>query len=128
RRAEIARVQSADLVDGLLYVHGKGGKGRLVPIIDPGLRGAIGRADGWLFPSRAGAHLSPQYVGKLMSDARPDAWTAHTLRHRFATKAYAGTRDVLAVGRVLGHARPETTQRYVQLPTDALHDVVAAAA
>lgn len=128
RRAEIARVHSADLVDGLLYVHGKGGRVRLVPIIDPELHGAIARADGWLFPSRDGGHLSPQYVGKLMSDALPDAWTAHTLRHRFATKAYAGTRDVLAVGRVLGHARPETTQRYVQLPTDALHDVVAAAA
>lgn len=41
---------------------------------------------------------------------------------------YAGTRDLLAVGAVLGHARPETTRRYVRLPPDALISAVKAAA
>lgn len=36
------------------------------------------------------------------------------------TKAYRGTRDVLAVARMLGHSRTETTQRYVQLDDGAL--------
>lgn len=58
----------------------------------------------------------------------PDGWTTHTLRHRFATVSYAGTRDLLAVQELLGHSRPETTRGYVQLPQDALRAAVAAAA
>lgn len=45
-----------------------------------------------------------------------------------ATQAYAGTRDLLAVGAVLGHSRPETTQRYVRMPDDALRAAAHAAA
>lgn len=128
RCAEIARVHARDYVDGLLYVHGKGGKVRVVPVEHPDLVAALTRAGGYLFPGRDGGHLSPGTVSRLLSRALPEAWTGHTLRHRFATRAYAGTRDVLAVGRALGHARPETTQRYVQLPPDALLAVVRAAA
>jgi site-specific recombinase XerD len=39
----------------------------------------------------------------------------HALRHRFATKAYNIDRDVFTVQQLLGHASPETTQRYVQV-------------
>ena len=127
RCAEIARVHRADLVAGVLYVRGKGGKTRLVPVEHPEIVEAL-RGDGWLFPGRGGQPLTPGTVSALLSTALPDGWTGHTLRHRFATRAYAGTRDVLAVGRALGHARPETTQRYVQLPHDALLAVVRAAA
>jgi len=45
-----------------------------------------------------------------------------------ATMAYAGTRDLLAVGALLGHSRPETTQRYVKIPDDALREAARAAA
>ena len=49
--------------------------------------------------------------------------------HRFATVVYAGTRDIFRVGRLLGHARPETTQRYVHLVVDeSLWDAVGHAA
>lgn len=128
RCAEVAAVHARDLIDGVLYVTGKGGKTRLVPIVHPELTRAIAHADGWLFPGRIDGHLAPGTVTHLLSEALPDGWTGHTLRHRFATRAYAGTRDVLAVGRVLGHSRPETTQRYVRLPVDAILSVVQAAA
>lgn len=128
RCAEIAQVHSRDLVGGLLYVHGKGGKTRVVPVEHPELVEAFAHADGYLFPSPAGGHLTPGHVTKLLSRVLPDGWTGHTLRHRFATRSYAGTRDLLAVGAVLGHSRPETTQRYVLMPADALAAVVRAAA
>jgi site-specific recombinase XerC len=51
-------------------------------------------------------------------------WTAHKLRHRFATAAYAGNRGLLAVQQLLGHSKPETTQRYTALPGDALRTAV----
>jgi integrase len=66
-------------------------------------------------------------VSKLLSRALPPGWTGHTLRHRLATAAYGGTRDLLAVSALLGHSRPETTQRYVRLPDDAIRAAVAAA-
>lgn len=128
RCAEIAQVHTDDLVGDVLYVHGKGGKTRTVPLLVAEITHAIARADGWLFPGRDGGHLAPGTVTDLLSHALPDAWTGHTLRHRFATRAYAGTRDLLAVGAVLGHSRPETTQRYVLLPDDALRAAVLAAA
>lgn len=128
RCAEIAQVHSRDLVGSTLYVHGKGGKVRTVPILRDDLAHAIRRADGYLFPGRVDGHLSPGTVVDLLSEALPDGWTGHTLRHRFATRAYAGTRDLLAVGALLGHSRPETTKRYVLMPDDALRAAVQAAA
>lgn len=127
RCVEVAAVHHDDYSDGLLYVTGKGGKRRVVPIEHPELVTALSTFEGYLFPWREG-HVTPGHVTRLMSAMLPDHWTGHTLRHRFATEAYAGTRDLLAVGQLLGHSRPETTQRYVRLPSDALLAGVRAAA
>lgn len=128
RCAEIACVHSRDLVEGTLYVHGKGGKVRTVPILRNDLAVPIRCAHGYVFPGRTDGHLAPGTVVHLLSQALPDGWTGHTLRHRFATRAYAGTHDLLAVGALLGHSRPETTKRYVLMPDDALRAAVRAAA
>ena len=50
----------------------------------------------------------------------------HQLRHRFATRAYSATRDLFAVQRLLGHASPNTTQRYVATTPDDLRHAVNA--
>lgn len=126
RRGEVARVHTDDLreeFDGAeLLVHGKGGRERMVPITDD-LASAIragsaghtpgGSHTGWLFPSQhARGHLSPKHVGTLCSSVMPGVWTMHTLRHRFATNAYRGSRDIRAVQELLGHQSVATTQRY----------------
>lgn len=126
RAGEIARVHTDDVVEHRLYVTGKGGRARTVPLAAQ-LEVALPRAGGWVFPNGHGSHLSPGHVSRLVSAALPAGWTAHTLRHRLATRAYAGTRDLLAVSALLGHSRPETTRRYVRLPDDALAAAVAAA-
>lgn len=128
RAAEIAHVHSDDYTDGLLRIHGKGRKLRTVPIVQPDLEAFLSSVDGWAFPGRIDGHLSPGYVTRLLSEAMPGQWTAHTLRHRAATRAYAGTLDLLAVGQMLGHARAETTQRYVLVDNAALRAALAAAA
>lgn len=127
RAAEISRVHGRDLVGDVLIITGKGGKVREVPVVHPVLLDRVTAVHGWAFPNGHGRHLSPGHVSRLLSQALPEGWTAHTLRHRMATTAYAGTRDLLAVGAVLGHSRPETTQRYVRLPDDALRAAVRAA-
>lgn len=131
RRGEIAAVHSddveADLLGWSLRVTGKGRKVRRVPL-QPGIAAELRAADGWVFPNGRGGHLSPAHVGKLVSAVLPAGVSTHSLRHRMATVSYASTRDLLAVGEVLGHARPETTRRYVLLPEDAARAVILAAA
>lgn len=127
RASEIARVHAEDLVGDELVIKGKGGRVRAVPILDPRLLGRLSVLEGWAFPNGLGSHLSPGHVTRLMSRQMPAGWTAHTLRHRCASVAYAGTRDLLAVGALLGHSRPETTQRYVKMPDDAVRAAVRAA-
>ena len=133
RRAEIAQVHARDLFRDLvgwsLVVHGKGGKLRTVPLGDD-LAAAVRLAAGssWAFLGDDGGHLSPRWVGKLARIVLTEDFTLHTLRHRFATRAYGATANLLAVQQLLGHASPATTQRYVRLPDDALRRAAAAAA
>lgn len=129
RRAEIAGLHTDDLSGGTLRVIGKGGKERRVPA-HPILEDALAALPrGYVFPGRDNGHLSPDRVGRIMADALPgDGWTAHSLRHRFATRAYAGQRDLLTVQQLLGHASVATTQRYTQVPDDALRRAVIDAA
>lgn len=128
RAGEISRVHRSDLDGDRLLIHGKGRRERVVPVVSRPLVQRLELVDGWAFPGRVDGHLSPAHVSRLLSNALPPGWTAHTLRHRMATRAYAGTRDLLAVQALLGHSKPETTQRYVRLPDDALRAALEAAA
>lgn len=126
RRAEIAALRLEDLSAWGLHIVGKGGRSRVVPV-GPGLRAAIeGRDPGWLFPGRFSGHVHPATVQKRVRAAAGVA--PHALRHRFATRAYAGTRDLFAVQQLLGHASPETTAGYVAVAGEALSAAVRAAA
>ncbi|MDT4934060.1 MAG: integrase/recombinase XerC [Pseudonocardiales bacterium] len=132
RRGEVARVHNDDLERDLagwtLRVNGKGERLRRLPISD-GLRAAIAkRGAGYLFPGNDAGHLSPAYVGKLVSRTLPGAWAMHSLRHRFATLAYSLDRDVFTVQELLGHASPVTTRLYVQVPVDSMRRTVLAVA
>ena len=84
--------------------------------------------EGWLFPGNYNGHLSPRYVGTLISRLLPAGVTMHALRHRFATRAYSVNRDVFAVQQLLGHASPATTRRYVQLQDSVMRQLVEAVA
>lgn len=133
RAGEIAQVHRDDLLDGdVLMVHGKGGKTRRVPLMNAPLIQTIRNvecAEGWLFPNvQRGGHLTANHVSKLLSRRLPGIWTGHTLRHRFGTRAYAETIDLLAVSELLGHASPDTTRIYVELPDEHLRAAVSGAA
>lgn len=132
RRSEVAAARTdhlePDLVGYSLRVEGKGGHVRMVPLPD-GLVAEIQRREpGWLFPSSHGGHLTPHHLAKLVAECLPDGLTMHTLRHRAASAAYAGTRDLRSVQELLGHASPVTTQMYVQVPDDGVRAAMDAAA
>ncbi|MGV9183750.1 tyrosine-type recombinase/integrase [Arcanobacterium canis] len=135
RRGEVALLHSRDVVEDLngisLLVHGKGGKERIVP-----LNAALGRLvvlrsqemRGWFFPGRIDGHISAAWVGKRISRLLPDGIGMHTLRHRFATRTWSATHDLLSVQQLLGHASPATTQLYVGVEVERLRAVASEAA
>ena len=158
RAGEIARLAWSDVEHGdldhklstgcgrgVIHVHSKGGKVRVVPL-HPELDNALstererrrsGRAGSgfrynassttWVFPSqRAGRPVTAGHVSKTLGRVLGDA-SGHQLRHRFATRVYAAGSDLLAVQQLLGHASVTTTVRYTMLQTGALQRAVLAA-
>lgn len=81
-----------------------------------GRRGLNPGPHGYLFPGRWGGHVEASYVGSHLAHILGEPWTAHSLRHRYATVTYESTHDLLLVQRLLGHASVRTTQIYVALP------------
>lgn len=127
RCGEISRVHSRDLTAEGLRVRGKGGGTRVIPI-QPALVQALRALPiGWAFPGQIDGHLAPASVSVTIKALVGEGWSAHALRHRFASRAYAGTRDLRAVQILLGHSKPETTARYTLVPEESLIAAVRAA-
>jgi integrase/recombinase XerC len=112
-----------------LTIVGKGGKQRIVPVIqavreaiavyirscpfDPGKNGA-------LFLSPKGAPMTPREAQRLMQELRArlglsSTATPHALRHSFATHLLQNGGDLRAVQELLGHASLSTTQKYTEV-------------
>lgn len=131
RRGELCRMHTNQIERNLhgwqLRVVGKGGHERLIPI-DEHLAATLRLLPhGWFFPGQIDGHLSASYVGKLVSRAMSAGWTAHTLRHRYATLVYAVERDIRATQELLGHASVVTTQIYTYVPEESLRRAAAGA-
>lgn len=124
RRAEAARVHTDDLDGEWLTVYGKGRRVRRVPV-PPDVADAIRNAHGWLFPGRSGGHVDPWWISTTVK--RATGYSAHSLRHLYATTVWRATGDLLAVQRLLGHASPKTTERYVLVDADRIAGAASAA-
>lgn len=138
RAAEVASLDWAD-VDfrrrTITVRRGKGGHTRVVGLSEP-VRVAldalphrhgplIRRADGRPGPN------APYQISKRASrllGGRAAGVTLHQLRHRFATAAYRGTKDLRAVQESLGHSSPATTAIYAHNRAEAMHAAADAAA
>lgn len=131
RRAEVAQVHNSDLTRDLdgwsLRVHGKGGRERYLPLPPLLAQELLSLPAGWAFPGDDDGHLSPRWVGTLVSRLLPDPWTMHSLRHRFAARTHEVERDLVIVQELLGHASIVTTRNYVPVRRDRLRLTVEAA-
>lgn len=124
RAGEIANLSREDVQDTAaepyLRVLGKGNKERLVPL-SAYVTARLGPlpSRGPLFPRRDGraGHVTAQLVSSVANRSLHGAGipdTLHSLRHRFATRCYALSRDLRVVQELLGHSSPSTTAIYTQ--------------
>lgn len=145
RRAEIAALKWDHVSDTAIHVvAGKGGHDRMIPphaMLRRLLTAELRRRDagqagtGWrytrgldvyVFPGMDGGPMTPDALGRIASRTLTAPWTLHTLRHRFATRVYEATRDILVVQELLGHASLVTSRRYTQTPDGAVLAAVEA--
>lgn len=124
RRAEASMVHSNDLRGDWLTVLGKGGRRRQVPV-PPDVARDIRKASGYLFPGAYDGHVAPRWITDQVQ--RLTGHSAHSLRHLYATTVWNATGDLLALQRLLGHAKAATTERYVLLEADRIAAAAAAA-
>ena len=130
RCVEIAQVEVGDVYEGAdgwdLFVRGKGGRTRTVPITADLAQAIITRCTTtgqYAFPGRCGGHMAANSVSQIGRRVLPGTWTLHKLRHRYATKAYSAEHDLLIVRELLGHASLQTTVRYIA-PSPRSRDAV----
>jgi integrase/recombinase XerC len=57
----------------------------------------------------------------------PEPWTMHTLRHRFYSRAYRGSRNLRAVQVLMGHSSLATTERYLAVDDDEVRAAMMSA-
>lgn len=120
-----------------IYVTGKGGKTRLVPVI-PAVHEAVNDylsccpfilpSDQPLFRGVRGKKLQRAIIERAVEHLRialglPDTVTPHALRHSFATHLLSRGGDLRTIQELLGHASLSTTQIYTGVDTDRLMDV-----
>jgi len=127
----------ADTKQTRLYITGKGGKMRLVPVIAAVHRAVqVYRAqcpyvlepEKPLFRGARGGKLQAAIVQRMVQDLRralglPETATPHALRHSFATHLLSRGGDLRAIQELLGHASLSTTQNYTHLDTSKLLEI-----
>jgi integrase/recombinase XerD len=129
RASELLGVTLGDLdfANGRIKLHGKGSKDRVVPM-GPKVRAALrqwravrgryaepGRQEWWWTQKRTpmGYATLNSMLNALEERAGVPNVEAHRFRHTFACEYFRAHRDIIALMGMLGHAKVETTQRYL---------------
>jgi integrase/recombinase XerC len=120
-----------------LRIRGKGGKERMVPVLDAARKAVAhyvalcpydlppGEA---VFRGQRGGPLNGRMIARAMERTRlqlglPASATPHALRHSFATHLLGAGGDLRAIQELLGHASLSTTQAYTAVDTARLMEI-----
>ena len=134
RCCEVSRLYwpDIDLLEGWLHLRGKGGKERKVPVfppLEPFLAAGAGE-HGPVYVTARGKSASPARVSSLVNvhlrDVAGCSFTAHQVRHRFATHMLDQTKNLRLVQVLMGHANVATTEIYTLVELNGfggLHDL-----
>ena len=125
RKSEILTLRWSEYREGHLFLLDSKTGPRTVWLSSParGVLDSLERTGRWVFPaSSADRPASKRWLDgfwwRLRAEAGLDDVRLHDLRHTHASIALRLGETVLAIGRLLGHADPETTLKYTH-PADA---------
>lgn len=141
-------VAGDDAAEQCLFIKGKGGRERLVPLTPsaieaiklwlslrvqtlPATEAAKAQSAPFLFPSRGKTgHMTRERFAQTLKDLAvqaglvPSKVSPHVMRHAFATHLLAGGADLRSVQTLLGHADISTTQIYTHVLDERLRQLV----
>jgi integrase/recombinase XerD len=141
RASEIVdlKIEDLEIDGGFIYVTGKGGKRRIVPIGEVALKYLriylsvreefLSSNDSpILFLNYKGEPLTRQGLWKIVKGygkkiGIADKLTPHTLRHSFATHLLERGADLRSIQIMLGHSRISTTQVYTHIASERLKKI-----
>ncbi|MBQ8678106.1 MAG: tyrosine recombinase XerC [Alphaproteobacteria bacterium] len=142
RISEALGLNKGDITDNnFIVIRGKGGKERIVPVMDI-VKEKIAKYEEAcpfkqkngeaLFVGSRGMRLLARIVQRRLEAIRtatglPDTLTPHAMRHSFATHLLADGVDLRAIQELLGHSSLSTTQRYTEVEIGHLKNEYAKA-
>ncbi len=129
RKSEILTLQWSDYRDGHLFLRDSKTGPRTVWLSEPArtVLDGLERKARWVFPAskgdrpRSGNWLN-RFWFRLRAEAGIEDLRLHDLRHTVASLALRQGETVLAISRLLGHRRAETTLKYLHLADAMVHD------
>lgn len=137
RKSEIARLRwsEVDLGEGVLRLANTKTGARTVSL-SADAQAVLASQDEiegvpWVFPASRGAGPAEglqKFFSTIRDRAKLHDVTIHTLRHSLASTAVASGASLFLVGKALGHANVNTTERYAHVALDPVAQVVANAA
>ena len=129
RKSEILTLQWSDYRDGHLFLRDSKTGPRTVWLSRPArvVLDGLERRGRWMFlASRGDRPRSIAWLERFWFMARAEAGLEdvhlHDLRHTMASLALRRGETVLAIGRLLGHRKPETTLKYTHVADAMLHE------
>lgn len=132
------KLYDLDLSQGILKVFGKGSKERLVPITDMAISSIksylsirnnfIPQDAQVLFLSKSGLPLKRSESSVIVKNyinqvAKSSGYSAHTIRHTFATHLLSNGADIRAIQEMLGHASITSTEIYTHVSMEEIKEV-----
>jgi len=129
RRAELANLEPKDIhADFLVVRGGKGGKDRVIPLA-PATAQRLQNFIKGMEPGEKVFKLKAACIGnkirQFAKKAGLDGFHTHTMRHKFATSLLEKGANIKLVQALLGHADLGTTQVYLSLVDQGLHDAIS---
>ena len=119
RKSEILTLQWTDYREGHLFLRDSKTGPRTVWLSEPArnILDALARKNRWVFPATRrdrprSAEWLPYFWNMVRAEAGLRDLRLHDLRHAHASLALRQGETVLAIGRLLGHRRAETTLKY----------------
>ena len=129
RKSEILTLQWSDYREGHLFLRDSKTGPRTVWLSTPArdILNTLDRKSRWVFPAAwADRPLTTRWLDFFWNEVRAEADIEdvhlHDLRHTHASLALRQGETVLAIGRLLGHRKPETTLKYTHAADAMIRD------